>query len=203
MTIERSWCDAPTSRALPITRDRKNAMKRFTKARTATVAVASGIALVMAGGVAYAYWTTNGTGVAQATAGNALGVVAGVTPLSPASLLYPNGSVPAVVTVRNPNSFPVKITLVTTANQAIGTATVDATHFAAGCTASNSQVALVGGSSGAVSITVNPDADSVAIPVGTMTMGLSPDDKCQGASFSWQGASAASPSPVTVTAAAG
>jgi hypothetical protein len=201
--IERSWADKPRSRSFPTTTERTTTMKHFTKARTITVAVATGSAVVLAGGVAYAFWNTSGTGVATAAAGSAQGVTAGVTTALTSGSLYPSLSVPAVVTIHNPNTFPVKVTLVVTANSAIGTATVDATHLTAGCTSTNSQVALVGGTSGAINVPILAGGDSAAITAGTISMGLASDNLCQGATFSFAGASASSPSPVTITATAG
>jgi hypothetical protein len=179
-------------------------MKKLSK-RTALVAVATAGATIAAGSLAYAYWSTNGTGTATAAAGNALGVTAQVSSaLSSATLLYPSGSVPAVVTVHNPNSFPVKVSQVVTANTTTSNVTVDPTHLAAGCTPALALVSLVGGDSGAISVSVPAGGDStVAITAGTIAMGLASDNACQGATFTFAGASAASPSPVTVTAAAG
>jgi hypothetical protein len=174
--------------------------------RTSMVAIATAAATITAGGLAYAYWSTNGTGQATAAAGNALGVTAIVgTPMSSATLLYPNATgVPALVTVHNPNSFPVKVSQVVTTSSPTANVTVDPTHLAAGCTSALALVSLVGGSSGAINVSVPAGGDNtVAIPAGSFSMGLASDNACQGATFSFAGASAASPSPVTVTAAAG
>ncbi|MGW6935793.1 hypothetical protein ACWGE0_37460 [Lentzea sp. NPDC054927] len=60
-------------------------------------------------GVAYAAWTSSGTGSATTKAGTALApVVTGGAVTT--GLLYPGGSGSAVVTVSNPNPYPVTVT---------------------------------------------------------------------------------------------
>lgn len=60
-------------------------------------------------GVAYAAWTSSGTGSATTKAGTALApVVAGGAVTT--GLLYPGTSGTAVVTVSNPNPYPVTVT---------------------------------------------------------------------------------------------
>ncbi|MFS8098354.1 hypothetical protein LFM09_14565 [Lentzea alba] len=60
-------------------------------------------------GVAYAAWTSSGTGSATTKAGTALApVVTGGAVTT--GLLYPGGTGNAVVTVSNPNPYPVTVT---------------------------------------------------------------------------------------------
>ena len=104
-------------------------MRRFTKK---TVAVATGIVLlVMAAGVAYAYWTNTGSGTGEATTGtnesvviNQTSIITGLAPGAPAQVLSGNFD--------NPNTSPVYVTAVT----AIVTGTDQA-----GCDASNYTIA--------------------------------------------------------------
>jgi hypothetical protein len=114
---ERSWADAPRTRSHPTTPERTTTMKHFTKARTITVAVATGSAVVLAGGVAYAVWTTTGSGAGTAKAATLVAptVTAGT---APASQLYPgltaNGTTAGgdlVVSASNPNAFPITVTV--------------------------------------------------------------------------------------------
>ena len=67
--IERSWADQPRTRSLPTTTERTTTMKHFTKTRIAATAVASAASLVMAGGVAYAFWNSTGAGTGTSKAG--------------------------------------------------------------------------------------------------------------------------------------
>lgn len=95
-------------------------MKHFTKSHVATVAAATGAVVAVTGGVAYAVWSTSGTGAgtAKATSFQAITVAAGT---AGAGQLYP-GLVPDGSTVgadlkvvtTNPNPFPVTATLTLT-----------------------------------------------------------------------------------------
>lgn len=157
-------------------------MKSFTKTRTAVVVVATGSAVVLAGGVAFAYWTTNGSGTAAAQAGNALGVTpqSGAISVVGGSVLYPGSGVPAVINVHNPNPFPVTITGVTLTTSS----TPSVTGGAGTCT--NSAVTLAGGTYSVAANTIAAGQDgAVATTTNAITMGTNSDDGCRNAVFSF------------------
>ncbi|SES25554.1 hypothetical protein [Lentzea albida] len=60
-------------------------------------------------GVAYAAWTSSGTGSATTKAGTALAPVVAAGAVTTGTL-YPGGTGDAVVTVSNPNPYPVRVT---------------------------------------------------------------------------------------------
>lgn len=93
-----------------------------------TVAIAAGAALVAGTGTAYAYWTTQGSGTGEATAGTtAAGDAIQLTQDTPITGLYPGGpAADIVVTATNPAAF----------HQVVGEVTVTPTYPAA-CPASN------------------------------------------------------------------
>src|SRR4051794_14571092 len=87
-----------------------SARVRWTR-RAGVLAIAN--VVVLGGGVAFATWSANGSGSGAAKAGT----VSGVTAVAAASvstaggtLLFPGGSVPAVINVSNPNGVPVTVT---------------------------------------------------------------------------------------------
>ena len=163
--------------------------------RTALITAATAAATIAASGIAYAYWTTNGTGNATATAGNALGVTAVAVPSS-SGTLYPNNSVPTVVNIANPNPFPVKVSrVVLTASSA-----PTVSGGGAGCTAAASLVSLSSADSGVLAspVTLAANGGTGTVTVGSIAMGLASHNDCQGATFAFSGAGL-----IAVTAAAG
>ena len=89
-------------------------MRRISK-RTAVVLGAAGTVLVA--GVAYAAWTSTGSGtgsVASTTSVNST-----IDPASGGSLLYPGGGTDFTVTVNNPNSYPVKVDSISTGSSVL------------------------------------------------------------------------------------
>ena len=79
-------------------------MKNFT--RRSTIAGVATLALVGTG-IAFAAWTSTGTGSGTADATNAVDLTVNV---GDASGLYPTGSKTATFTVTNPNPYAVKLT---------------------------------------------------------------------------------------------
>ena len=84
---------------------------RTTTRRTAVVGV--GIVGIMGAGVAFAAWTTEGTGSGSATAGTDQALTVTV---SPATGLFPTGTTNVPFTVTNPNSYAVTLTQATLQN---------------------------------------------------------------------------------------
>lgn len=79
-------------------------MRKISK-RTAVVLGAAGVVLVA--GVAYAAWTSTGSGtgsVASTTSASST-----ISPAGGGALLYPGGGTDFTVTVNNPNDYPVKV----------------------------------------------------------------------------------------------
>lgn len=113
-------------------------------------------------GVAYAAWTSSGTGSATTKAGTAQApVVSGGAVTT--GLLYPGGTGDAVVTVSNPNPYPVIVT--TVAPNGPATCSVTFTQRAPGT--------ALAANSGPVAITLT----------GAVSMGASAAHTCQGASI--------------------
>jgi hypothetical protein len=104
--IERSWCDAQTRRRLSASSERITLMKHTATRRTAVIAVASMGALVMTGGVAFAYWKATGSGSGTATAGTASALTVNVTAITG---VYPLEKTTIPVTVSNGNLFGVTL----------------------------------------------------------------------------------------------
>ena len=120
---------------------------------------------LMAGTVAFAAWTSNGTGTGTATAGTAKNLTIAVTNVSG---LYPTGTFNVPFTVTNPNSYAVQLSKVQ-----LQTVTVNNV----GCTAS---------------VVSGPDfTDTDVIAAGatsasrnfSVTMSNAAEDACQGAVF--------------------
>lgn len=168
--------------------------------RAASIAVSGvGLALLM-GSTAYAFWSADGAGSAQAAAGTAKPVEAVASPSLSTGTLFPNGSVTAKVSVHNPNSFPVKVTRVV-----LGAAKPSSVSGGNGCTVDNAAVSMPAYDSGMIAaasqVIVNPGA-TATIDGGSIAMGLASANGCQGASFTFTGTGATS-GPVQITAQAG
>lgn len=159
------------------------------------VAIGALNALVLGGGIAYANWTTSGSGTAAATAGTALGVTGPALTVSTVTSgsLVPNGSTAVVVSVTNPNAFQVVVSAISVPN-----ATAPTTVLGSGCTTTNAKVSIpstvsafslgTGVIAGGATATFTSTASTVVV------MAIDSDNACQGARFGF---------PATVTAAAG
>ena len=127
--------------------------------------IATGMVVLLAGTVAFAAWTSNGTGSGTAAARSAQSLTVNV---SPATGLYPTGTINVPFTVTNPNPYSVTLSKMQLTN-----VTVDK----AGCTV------------GVVSGADLPDTDVIAAGATTVsrnfpvTMSNSAEDACQGAVF--------------------
>jgi len=86
-------------------------MRKFTKRRTALVA---GAATLLAGGAAYAYWTTGGDGTGEATTGTSAEESVTVVQTSVVEGMGPGIAAQTLSgTFDNPNEVPVYVTTVT------------------------------------------------------------------------------------------
>jgi len=99
-------------------------MRRFTK-KAAAIASAS-LLLVGVAGVAFAYWTQDGSGTGGATTDTTVAITINQT--TPLTELIPGGTVNLAGTFDNPNAAAVKVGSVTASNL-----TIDATAVTAGC----------------------------------------------------------------------
>jgi hypothetical protein len=100
-------------------------MRKLTR-RTTTVATAVAAATTL--GVAFAAWTTNGTGTGEATSRASTDLV--VSPAVTTQTLYPTGSSDVGVKIGNPNDYTVHVSSLTLAAGGI-------TASGSGCNASS------------------------------------------------------------------
>jgi len=152
------------------------------KLRTRSAGVVAGVAVLAGIGVAFAAWTSTGTGQGTAQAGTAGTLTVSVETKAG---LYPTGSVQVPFTVTNTNPYAIKLTTAHPQNF-----TVDAQH--SGCTVTGG---VITGDDVALSDTLAPSATSASHQV-TIKMSNDAVDACQGATFGFDlvvtGASAAS-----------
>jgi hypothetical protein len=142
-------------------------MKHFTR-RTTTAAVAT-VALVGAG-VAFAAWTSSGTGAGSASADTDKGLV--VTPGTAAGL-YPTGSKTVSVQVKNNNPYAVTLDGASVANLGVQGSPVGCTTHDVTVTAPNPTDRIAAGSTATLASVV------------TVAMGPDGDNGCQGKVFTF------------------
>jgi hypothetical protein len=141
------------------------------------------LSVFLGAGVAFAAWTATGTGAAgaKATAFQALTVSAGTT----TAQLYPGSSGDAVVSVTNPNPFPVKITQVA---QDVSAGKFVSSDQGANCTDAAASTHPTGVSltsaTGAPLATIAANSTSSFTLTGKVAMANTSDTLCQGATFS-------------------
>jgi hypothetical protein len=125
------------------------------------------VGVLMAGGIAYAAWTSEGTGTGAVEAGSAVNLAIAPAPISG---LYPSNTVTQVVKVTNPNPYAVTLSDLTPNN-----ATITSNH--AGCFATSVTAATVADTS-----VLAANGGHTDIPV-TVSMDNTANDPCQGATF--------------------
>jgi hypothetical protein len=142
--------------------------------------IAAAIALVVAlgGGIAYACWSTSGSGSGSAANDTmqTVTVAAFVVGDASSATLIPGGSADVILRVNNPNAYPVQVYSVT-GNEPI---TADGAHI--GCTTTG--VTFTAPAS-PISPTVTVAANStllVHLP-GAASMSTASQSSCQGATF--------------------
>jgi hypothetical protein len=139
------------------------------------------VGVLAVGGVAWAYFTSSGSGSAHASTGSMSTVTLNAAAGTPSTPLYPGGTGDVSLEVNNPNAYAV--TLVSVAGH--GTITPDAGH--SGCTTTGVTFTNQTG----LSTTIPASASNYQIHLpGTVSMGSSSSSGCQGATFSI---------PVTIT----
>ena len=147
-----------------------------TRATRAIAAAAAG--LLIAGAVAYAAWTVNGSGSGSASATSVVPLT--LTSGTPASPLYPGASGDVDTTLNNSNPFPVHVSsIVLDTTQGSSGFAVDGGH--SGCNINTLSFASQtnGGSGWDVPANGSLDVDAGS----AISMGSGANDSCQGASF--------------------
>ena len=129
-------------------------------------------------GVAFAAWTTGGSGAGQASAGSATSMT--ISAGTPSSSLYPTASADVAATVSNPNPYKVHVSSIS-----LGAVSVDAGH--SGCNLGSVTVTSpqdnsgsgwdVPAKSGAVNGSLSVDL------ANAISMTNAANDSCQGATF--------------------
>ena len=140
------------------------------------------VVLVLAGsivGVAFAAWTSGGSGSAQAQAGSAASLT--VSAGTPGSSLYPTASADVAAAIGNPNPYKVHVSSI-----ALGAVTVDAGHSS--CNTSSVTVTTLETNSGSgwdVPAKVGAVNGSLNVDLANaISMSNAANDSCQGATFS-------------------
>ena len=143
----------------------------FTKRRTIGVGLA--LVALVAAGLVYAAWTTNGSGSGYAKAQSAQQLTTVDVSASTAATLYPGASGDVQIRISNPNPYPVRVTSVT-GNGAI---TADAGH--PGCVTTG--VTFTNQTGLTLDVAANGTADRTF--TGAAQMSNASDNGCQGATF--------------------
>lgn len=142
--------------------------------KTQKIAIVGGtVGVLMAGGIAFAAWTSTGSGTGTATAGTDSGIVVDGNDVSG---LFPTGSKDITVTVTNSNPYAVDLDSLTA-----DSVTVDATHGDAGCVVTD----IVTADSGDYLASADRIAANGAFITRDLTVHMDADaaDACKGATF--------------------
>lgn len=151
-------------------------MRRSSLSTRSVVVVAAALALIAAGGAAWAVWRIGGSQTSTTVAGSAveLRLVAVPRPDVP---LYPGSVSDLRVTVENDNSFPIVVTLV---RPGAGATTADESHRNAGCRTTGVSLTAPGFS---VTWPVPAGSRREFLLTGAIKMANDSDSACQGAVF--------------------
>lgn len=138
------------------------------------VAVAAGLATVLCGaGVAWAYWSTGGTGSGGASAGNlTINVTALQADDANQASLVPGGTSDVILRVDNPNSFPVHVTSISGSGAPVASN---------GCTPTGVTFSSPADYSSA-QFTLAPGSNLIRL-AGAASMSTQSASACQGATF--------------------
>lgn len=132
-----------------------------------TVVVLGVTGAVLAGGIAYAAWTSSGSGSGSVQSSTAVNST--ISPANSGTALYPGASTTFTVTVNNPNSYPVTVDSISA-----GSSTVVNTNCVAGSVTSDALTpgsnTIPGGGSATYTLTAHMIANA--------------DDSCQAQTFS-------------------
>jgi hypothetical protein len=146
------------------------------------VVAATAAALVLGAGVGVAAWSSSGTGSAgaKATTLQAVTVTAGTT----SAQLYPGGTGDVVLSVTNPNPFPVKITQVSQDTSAGKYVSSDQGSNCTDANATHPTGVTLTTATGAPLATVAASSTGTVTLTGKAAMSNASDNLCQGATFS-------------------
>jgi hypothetical protein len=142
------------------------------------------VAVALGGaGVASGLWRGSGTGAGSGTTGTTVPVT--LSPGSPTATLYPGGLTDVVLTVTNPNPYPLRIgSLALDTGQGTGGFAADAGH--AGCAVSTLSFTTQtnGGAGWTVPGKVGAVDGTVSVTLANaLAMGPGAANACQGASY--------------------
>jgi hypothetical protein len=157
---------------------------KFAKKLGAALAV---VVVIFAAGIAYAAWTSSGTGSgsAKATTAQALGTVsADVTTIAAADKLYPgqaNGK--AVIKITNPNPYSVRVTGVSFDTSSYVSSDQGANCTDAPATTHPTGVSFNNQSGLTMDVPANSAGTQFTLPAGSVSMNNTSDTLCQGATF--------------------
>ena len=150
-------------------------MSRIKISRLAAVAVTG---LLVAGVAAYGAWSVSGSGTGSASAATASSLA--LTPGTPGTALYPNGSADVATTIANNNPFPVHVSSIAlNSGQGTNGFAVDAGHSTCDLSTLSFAAQTNGGSGWDVPANGTLDVDAT----DAVSMSGSAGDPCQGASF--------------------
>ena len=150
-------------------------MSRIKISRLAAVAVTG---LLVAGVAAYGAWSVSGSGTGSASAATVSSLA--LTPGTPGTALYPNGSADVATTIANNNPFPVHVSSIALdSGQGTNGFAVDAGHSTCDLSTLSFAAQTNGGSGWDVPANDTLDVDAA----GAVSMSGSAGDACQGASF--------------------
>lgn len=136
-------------------------------------------------GLAFAAWTTSGTGSATAKAKSAQALTTVDVSATTTATLYPGATGDAFIRIANPNEYPVNVTAISL-NGTNASITADAGH--SGCTTTGVSFTDQTG----LSIAVAAGGNATETLTGAVAMSNASLNACQGATFTI---------PVTVTGA--
>ncbi len=147
-----------------------------TRATKTLIAAATG--LLIAGTVAYAAWTVNGSGTGSASATSAVALT--LTPGTPGDPLYPGATADVATSIANTNPFPVHVSSIALdSGQGTNGFSVDAGH--SGCNIATLSFTTQNNGGSGWDIPANGSLDVDASDA--IAMGSTANDSCQGASF--------------------
>ncbi|HEY7259519.1 MAG TPA: hypothetical protein VH459_10635 [Gaiellales bacterium] len=150
-------------------------MSRTKISRLAAVAATG---LLVAGVAAYGAWSVSGSGTGSASAATASSLT--LTPGTPLTALYPNGSADVATTIANTNPFPVHVSSIALdSGQGSSGFAVDAGHSTCDLTTLSFAAQTNGGSGWDIPANDTLDVDAT----DAVSMSGSAGDACQGAAF--------------------
>ena len=146
--------------------------------RLVRTGVAAAVGMMIAGTVAYAAWTVNGSGTGTASATSAVNLT--FSGGSPSGTLFPGGSADVDSSVSNSNPFTVHISTVSIdTSQGSNGFSVDSGHSGCNLSSLSFTPATNGGSGWNVPANSSMDVDAA----GAISMSSAANDACQGATF--------------------